>query len=139
MGYTVAGDEQLLAAIEEALRRQPIVDSQAELGANVRRVLHEAEPEARASDRRIRRLAVEHGLAEVRVRTGTTGEPAREACPVCGSRLDQVENMTLEGGRTVVGTECPDCPYATGSRHEVPLRYEFVRADDGEPEQKGPF
>lgn len=139
MGYTIAGDEELVDAIEEALRRQPIVESQAELGDRVRRVLHEHAPDARASDRRIRRLALDHDLARIRVRTGTTDDPVREDCPVCGAELEQVENMTLEGGRTVVGTECPACPYGTGARHEVPLRYEFVRVDDGEPETKGPF
>jgi len=139
VGYRVAGDEVIVEAIEEALQRQPIVDSQAELGRRVRRVLHEDDPDLRASDARIRRLALDEELASVRVRTGTTEEPARETCPVCGEGLEQVENTTLEGGRTVVGTECPSCPYGTGSRHEVPLRYEFVRSDDGEPEPEGPF
>lgn len=141
MGYAIAGDEEVLAAIEEALQRQPMVDSQAEFGERVRTVLHEEDPDLRVSDERVRRLALEHELARVRVRTGTTGEPAREECPVCGTELEQVENRTLEGGRTVVGTACPECPYGTGSRHEVPLRYEFIREDDGEagPDEKGPF
>lgn len=139
MGYTIADDEQVLAAIEEALQRQPMVETQAALGERVRRVLHEEDPDLRASDGRIRRLALDHDLARVRVRTGTTDEPVREACPVCGAELDQVENRTLEGGSTVVGTECPRCPYGTGARHEVPLRYEFVQEDDGTPERQGPF
>lgn len=140
MGYRIPDDARLLEAIEEALIRHPVVESQRALGEQVRRVLHEEDPDLRASDRRIRRLAVDEGLVEVRVRTGTTEEPARQVCPVCGEELEPVRNATLSGGETVVGTECPACPYSTGTRHEVPLRYEFVRAEDPpEPEARGPF
>ncbi len=140
VGYRLPDEDRLLEAIEEALIRHPIVDSQRALGEHVRRVLHEADPDLRASDARIRRLAVENDLVRVRVRTGTTNEPAREACPVCGEALEQVVNKTLDGGTTVVGTRCTGCPYETGHRHEVPLRYEFVRADrEPEREVTGPF
>lgn len=139
MSYRIPGEDRLREAIEEALRREPVVDSQRALGDNVRRVLHEDDRDFRASDERIRRVALEHELARVRVRTGTTREPVRETCPVCGAELDQEENLTLEGDRTVVGTSCPRCPYSTGARHEVPLRYEFVREDDHGTERKGPF
>lgn len=140
MGYRIPGEDVLVEAIEEALTRQPIVESQRELGDNVRTVLHEDEPDYRVSDERVRLIALEHELAEVRVRTGTTGEAVREECPVCGASLDQVANKTLDGDTTVVGAECPECPYSTGARHEVPLRYEFVRVDNGPTvEKKGPF
>lgn len=140
MGYRLPGEERLLEAIKEALIRHPIVESQRALGEHVRRVLHEEEPDFRASDARIRRLAVENDLARVRLRTGTTSEPARERCPVCGEPVEQEINKTLDGDTTIVGTRCTSCPYETGTRHEVPLRYEFVRADgEPEPEAKGPF
>lgn len=140
MGYSLPDEDRLLEAIEEALTRHPFVESQRALGEHVRRVLHREDPDLRASDRRIRELAVDEGLVEVRVRTGTTDEPAREACPVCGEELDQVVNQTLDGGKTVVGTRCPLCPYSTGHQHEVPLRYEFVRAEQPDPAPAhGPF
>lgn len=139
MGYRIPDEQQLADAIEEALQRQPLVESQRQLGDNVRSVLHEEDTDLRASDTRIRRIALDRGLAEVRVRTGTTDEQVRQACPVCGAELEHVANMTLGGGTTVVGADCPECPYGTGARHEVPLRYEFVRADDGPGEKKGPF
>lgn len=140
MSYRIPSEDRLAEALEEALGRHPIVDSQRELGEHVRRVLHEEDEDYRVSDERARRVALSYDLAEVRVRTGTTDEEVRQACPVCGAELEQVANMTLGGGTTVVGADCPACPYATGARHEVPLRYEFVRVDDGpEPEQKGPF
>lgn len=140
MGYRIPDEETLLEAIEEALRRQPHADSQRALGDQVRAVLHEEDEDLRASDRRIRRLALQHELARVRIRTGTTGEPVREECPVCGGELERAENRTLEGGRTVVGAECTRCTYSAGARHEVPLRYEFTRQDgDPEPSKKGPF
>lgn len=140
MGYRIPSDERLLEAIETSLQRHPMADSQRELGDQVRRVLQEDDADWRASDRRIRRLAIDNDLVEVRVRTGTTGEQVREVCPVCEHDLQQVKNRTLKGDTTVVGTECPRCPYATGARHEVPLRYTFVREDgDDEPEHEGPF
>lgn len=132
-------DERLLEAIEEALIRHPIVESQRALGEHVRSVLQSEDEDLRASDRRIRRLAVDHGLAEVRVRTGTTSQPVRKQCPVCQGDLEKVKNKTLQGGQTVVGARCSACPYEAGARHEVPLRYGFVRADEPAPEPKGPF
>lgn len=140
MGYRLPDDERLVEAIEEALVRHPIVESQRELAEHVRRILHEADPAFRVSGERVRRAAIREGLAEVRVRTGTTDDPPREACPACGTELRAVENRTLDGGETVVGTECPECSYGTGARHEVPLRYEFSRAEDAdEVPAKGPF
>lgn len=139
MGYRIPDEEHLLEAIEEALIRHPVVESQRALGEHVRRVLHEADPDLTASDARIRRLAVDHDLAEVRVRTGTTGEPPRKTCPVCGAPVEAVKNKTLQGGETVVGTRCSACPYETGRQHEVPLRYEFVRSDGVTPQTEGPF
>jgi len=139
VGYRIPSEDELLAAIREALNRRPIVESQAELGTFVRRVLHEEDEAYRASDERVRQLALAEGLAEVRVETGTTDEPAREACPACGADVERVENRTLDGDTTVVGTSCPRCSYSTGRRYEVPLRYEFSRAFDDGPEHKGPF
>ncbi len=139
VGYRVPSDERVVEAIRETLVRHPFVESQSALGSLVRSVLQEEDDAFRVSDARVRRLAVEEGLARVRVRTGTTGEAPREACPVCGASLDAVRNRTLEGGQTVVGVECPRCPYSAGARHEVPLRYEFVRGDEEEdPEQQAP-
>lgn len=125
-------DERVAEAIEETLVRHPLVESQRALGELVRGVLHQEDEAFRVSDERVRRLAVQKGLATVRVRTGTTGEEPREACPVCGEALEEVRNRTLEGGETVVGVECPACPYSAGARHEVPLRYEFAREDEQE-------
>lgn len=140
MGYRIPGEDRLAEAIDEALTRQPTMESQRELGDNVRRVLHEEDPDFTASDERVRRVALDRDLTRVHVRTGTTGETPREICPVCGTELDQVENQTLQGDTTVVGADCPACPYSSGTRHEVPLRYEFVREDNGPTvEQTGPF
>lgn len=140
MGYRIPSENALADAIDQALVRQPIAESQRELADRVRRVLAERDEAFRVSDERVRRVALDRDLARVRVRTGTTDEEVRDACPVCGAQLDQVANKTLDGGRTVVGAECPSCPYTTGARHEVPLRYEFVRVDDGPAvEEKGPF
>lgn len=129
--YRVPSDARVVEAIEEALARHPIVDSQQELGALVRGVLQGEEKAFRVSDARVRRLAVQEGLAEVTVETGTTSQPPREACPVCGGEVEAVRNRTLTGGETVVGVRCARCSYRAGARHEVPLRYRFLREDQG--------
>lgn len=140
MGYRIPSEDQLADAIQQVLQREAIVESQRELGKRVRRVLAREDEDLRASDERIRRVALDYNLAEVRVETGTTGDTVRKTCPVCGAELDHVANQTLAGGTTVVGADCPSCPYAAGARHERPLRYRFVRTDDGpDPEAKGPF
>lgn len=139
MGYRLPDEDRLVDAIEEALVRHPLVASQRALGDHVRTILHQEDEAFRVSDRRVRRVAVDAGLAEIRVETGTTDEDPREECPVCGQPLQPVKNRTLEGGETVVGTECETCPYSTGARHEVPLRYEFARAEDPDVDRRGPF
>ncbi len=128
--YRVPSDARVVEAIEEALGRHPIVDSQEQLGELVGRVLQEEDEHYRVSGARVRRLAVQEGLVRVQVETGTTGEPPREACPVCDGEVDAVRNRTLTGGETVVGVRCSRCAYEAGARHEVPLRYGFVREEN---------
>lgn len=132
-GYRVPSDARVVEAIEEALARHPVVDSQQELGELVLGVLKEEDASFRVSEGRVRRLAIQEGLARVRVRTGTTEEPPRRACPVCGGEVDAVRNRTLTGGETVVGVSCSRCSYEAGARHEVPLRYGFIRDEGDQP------
>lgn len=139
MGYRIPSEDRLAEAIADALSSRATVDSQRELGELVRGVLEDEDPDLRASDRRIRRVALDRGLVEVSLRTGTTDERARDTCPVCGAELERVENRTLDGDTTAIGTDCPGCPYGTGARHEVPLRYAFTRTTRAEPEAEGPF
>ncbi len=140
VAYRVADDDHVIDALQAVLAREPIVESQHRLAQLVRAQLQQTgEHEVRVSEQRVRKLAVEEGIVQVRVRTGTTHEPAREACPVCGQELDRVANRTLTGGETVVGTRCSRCPYRSGHQHEVPLRYEFVRAGEPPVTEKGPF
>lgn len=141
MGYRVPDDQAVVEAAEDVLEEQPVVETQHRLAELVQARLQEEAPGSRVSQARVRRLVLEHGLAAVRTTTGRTSRPPPEACPVCGSDLETSKNKTLDGRETVVGTQCAACGYTSGSRLQVPLRYEFVRDDDGEhePESKGPF
>lgn len=139
--YTIAPDERVLEALRRALGREPVVESQHRLARLVRDELARDVDEWRVSEERVRRLALESGLAVLTVVTGTTDRPAPQVCPVCGSDLERVRNRTLAGEEAVVGTRCPRCPYRSGSHHEVPLRYGFMRAFEPAAANgtKGPF
>lgn len=141
MGYRVPDDEAVLEAAEAVFDEQPVVETQQRLGQLVQDRLQDRDPGYRVGEARVRRLVLDHGLATVRTTTGRTSRPPPAACPVCGSELSTSKNRTLDGEETVIGTRCPACGYRSGPRFQVPLRYEFVRDDDGDPEVEvqGPF
>lgn len=141
VGYRVADDQAVLEAAEEVFEEMPVVETQHRLAELVLDRLQDEDPDYRVSQGRVRRLVLDNDLATVRTTTGRTSRPPPETCPVCEAELSTSKNRTLDGRETVIGTRCDDCGYGSGPRLQVPLRYEFVRDDDGEPEieSQGPF
>jgi hypothetical protein len=81
----------------------------------------------RLSARRLRRIAA--GLKDVDLiihcREGGRMN-RRKICPVCGSRMDDIQNSTLYGWKVNTGKTCPTCSYWTGARRRIPIRYVFT-------------
>ena len=50
----------------------------------------------------------------------------RKICPVCGTRMENIQNSTLYGWKVNTGKTCPTCSYWTGTRRRIPIRYVFT-------------
>ena len=125
--YRIPKDEQVLAALRRATDLKPTVDSQRKLKRLVDRELR-GEEGFRIGEGRLRRLAIDSRLFELRIQTRETGKKRSLVnCPVCGSRVGRLRNATVFGGTVTLGYRCPTCGYWTGLRRRVPVRYTFMR------------
>ena len=127
MPYRIPKDEQVLAALRRATDLKPLVDSQRKLKRLVDKEMR-GEEGFKVGEERLRRIAIASGLFELRIQTRETeGKRSLSNCPVCGTRLGRLRNMTVFGGTVTLGYRCGACGYWTGLRRRVPVRYTFVR------------
>ena len=127
MAYRIPKDNQILAALRRATDLKPLVDSQRKLKRLVEKELR-GEENFRVGEERLRRIAIDSALFDLRIATRETGErKSMMKCPVCGARLGRLRNMTVFGGTVTLGYKCGTCGYWTGIRRRVPVRYTFAR------------
>jgi predicted RNA-binding Zn-ribbon protein involved in translation (DUF1610 family) len=125
--YRIPKEDQVLAALRRATAVRPTVDSQRKLKRLVEKEL-KAEDVFRVGGERLRRIAIESKLFDLRILTRETQEKRSvQKCPVCGERLRRTRNATVFGGTVTLGYKCPMCGYWTGLRRRVPVRYVFSR------------
>lgn len=127
MAYKIPSQEQIVSAIIACMGVYGIVYSQRKLGELVRKKIKETEHLYQVSDERIRRLAVSRHLVELdlRYKEAKKGKLPHK-CPICGSRLKRLKNMTIDGGTVTLGYACQTCRYWTGLKKNVPARYVFT-------------
>jgi len=127
MVYRKPSDTEVVDAIKDALRRHGVVSSQRKMTELVLRELHRHDPDYSVSEGRVRRLALKNGLADIVIR-GREGKAKTRAgaCPVCGSKMKRLRNMTVYGGTVTFGYKCGECGYWTGLKHRVPTLYIFT-------------
>jgi hypothetical protein len=126
MSYRIPPAELLADAIKAVLDRHPMVGSQRRLTILVLRELRKMDPGYTASEERIRKVAIDHGLAKLEIHAREGEEKSRYSrCPVCDSKMRRVRNETIFGGTVTLGYKCTKCPYWTGMRKRIPIRYVF--------------
>ena len=127
MEYEIPSDAEVIDAIVKVLKRRGTVESQAELRKLVMVHLLRINRNYRVSGRRMRILAISSGKVSLEIHYRSTGKDVEnmEICPVCGSKMRKIENLTLDGGRVTIGFRCTRCPYWTGKRLRMPIRYVF--------------
>jgi len=127
MAYKIPEDAQVLEAIRTALGQRGIVNSQRKLTALVRQELRRQDPEFAVGGERVRRLAIEGTLATLVIHCRDSDERTTAGdCPVCGSKMKRVRNITVYGGTVTLGYTCPRCHYWTGVHQRIPVRYVFT-------------
>jgi len=130
MAYKLPADDEVSEAIRRALSRRGLVNSQRKLTDLVRRELKSVNPEYAVTEERVRKIAIEGGLAKLSINARDTGtKTSSSTCPVCAKRMGHVKNLTVYGGSVDLGYKCSKCGYWTGVKARRPIRYVFSLRD----------
>ena len=126
MTYTIPPRDLVEKIIIKILKSEGTVDSQRKLTEEVTKHLRMFE-NYKISERRVRKIAIENPdiVVEIKYRTTAKEIDDMKTCPVCGADMEEIENLTLDGRRVVVGYRCTKCPYWTGKKLRLPSRYIF--------------
>lgn len=132
--YKLPSDEQILLAIYAVGSKMKTIGSQKMLIAMVRAELENMNAAFRVAPRRLRKLVIKSGYLRVEFRMKDTDIPSKNmrTCPVCGTKLRRIRNMTIYGRKTSLGHLCPTCHYSTGATRKVPVLYTFTRLVSGQ-------
>jgi len=126
MAYKLPADEEVSEAIKRALSRRGLVNSQRKLTDLVRRELRSIDSEYAVTEERVRKLAIEGGLAKLSINArDTSAKTSSNTCPVCSRRMEHIKNLTVYGGSVDLGYRCSRCGYWTGVKARRPTRYVF--------------
>ena len=91
-----------------------------------RKKLREINPEYSVTDERVRKVAIQTGVASVEIKSREipSQKPTTE-CPVCSSKMRRIKNKTLYGKAVTLRYKCPKCKFSTGICRSIPVRYIF--------------
>jgi hypothetical protein len=131
--YRIPNDEDVQKAIYSAVHKMSVVESQHKFRELVQKELFTIDPGFRISPKRLRMLALHSGYIKVEIHTREEDRISKKlkSCPVCGSKLDKLKNMTIYGGKVTLGYTCVKCSYITGRIYRRPVRYIFTRQKVG--------
>ncbi len=127
MGYEIPAEEEVIQIILKILKRRGSVESQRELHEEVMKHLLRINSNYRLTPRRMRVIAINSGKIRLEIRYKMMDKSVEEisVCPVCGGKMVRIENATLDGQRVIIGFKCLNCPYWTGKKLRMPVRYIF--------------
>ena len=127
MSHKLPSEEDIAKAIVSCLSEHGVVNSQRKLGELVRQKIKGEESSYIVSDKRIRKIAISRKLVELELKYKEERYSSLpHKCPICGSRLKRLRNMTVYGGTVTLGYICNGCKYWTGLKRNVPARYIFT-------------
>lgn len=127
MPYKIPTDEEVLRSIKNVMNNLGVVNSQTKLKELVERDLHETDKKYHVSPHRLRVLALSSDDIRVEIHCRETEtKKSVNKCPVCNHKLKLVKNKTIFDGVVIIGQECTHCPYWTGLKRRVPIRYVFT-------------
>jgi len=126
MSYLIPSDEQIKVALENVLKKYRTVHSQNKLTELIRKELTTKKQKFGISGTRLRNFAIKSNFVKLEIHS-REGDPKKlmTRCPVCGSNLKRVKNLTIWGGEVTIEFRCPNCGYWTGKKKRIPTRYVF--------------
>ena len=126
MPYRIPPEDLLAEVIRKVLSRRPMVVSQRKLTQMVLKELRSYDEQYAATEERIRKVAIDSSAAKIEIHCREGEERSRYSkCPVCSSKMRRVRNETIFGGTVTLGYKCTKCPYWTGLKRRIPIRYVF--------------
>ena len=126
MSYHIPSDDKIKAALENVLKKFRTVQSQHKLTKLVKKELDTKKEKFGVSGSRLRNIAINSNFVKLEIHS-REGDPKKlmAKCPVCGSTLKRVKNLTIWGGEVTIEFRCPNCGYWTGKKKRIPTRYVF--------------
>ena len=126
MLYHIPSDEQVLNGLEKVLKEFRTVNSQNKLKKLITKELTTKKKKYGVSGSRLRNIAINSNFVKLEIHT-REGDPKKimTKCPVCGSSLKRVKNLTIWGGEVTIEFRCKKCGYWTGKKKRIPVRYIF--------------
>lgn len=126
MVYQIPSEGILSVAIADVLRQHDVISSQSKLADLTRKKLREINPAYSVTDERVRKVAIQTGVASVEIKSREipSQKPTTE-CPACGSKMRKIKNKTLYGKAITLRYKCPRCKFSTGISRSIPVRYIF--------------
>lgn len=126
MNYNIPSDELVEKALKEVLKEFRTVNSQNSLKKLVTKKLNKKKKKYGVSGTRLRNIALKNNFVKIEIHT-REGDPKKllNKCPVCGSPLKKLKNLTIWGGEVTIEYRCSKCKYWTGKKKRIPTRYVF--------------
>ena len=126
MHYHIPTDDQVLNGLEKILEKFRTVHSQNKLKDLVSKKISTKKKNYNVSGSRLRNIAINSDFVKLEIHT-REGDPKKlmTKCPVCGSKLNRVKNLTIWGGEVTIEFRCKKCNYWTGKKKRIPTRYVF--------------
>jgi len=129
MSYKIPNEKLVLYVANKIIKRLGIINSQTKFLSLVLKELNEGNDEYRLDYKRFRRIILKKKKITVHIHYKETDQNwnMNSKCPVCGSNMRKITNTTLDQTEVTIGYKCTVCPYWTGFKKRVPIRYVFLR------------
>jgi transposase-like protein len=126
MSYQIPSDDQVKTALKNVLKKFRTVNTQYKLKELVAKELNTKKVKYGISPSRLRVIAINSDFVKLEIHS-REGDPKKLMikCPVCGSPLKRVKNLTIWGGEVTIEFRCKKCGYWTGKKKRIPTRYVF--------------
>jgi hypothetical protein len=127
MPYKIPSDMEVLEAILSVKQYTGRIGTQEKFKELVQKELKEIDSAYTITGERLRKISISSGLVDIHSHVRESGTiRALRVCPVCGSKVTAVKNMTIGGGKITSGFACSRCKYWTGRLKRTPVKYVFT-------------
>ncbi|MDP8011203.1 MAG: hypothetical protein ACP5LA_02170 [Thermoplasmata archaeon] len=132
MSYKIPDNKLLSFIIKKVIKEKKVIKSQKNFLNYVLEELRSSGIDYRLDGKRLRKIAINDLKLKVDIEYRESNEESKDLkiCPVCGNKLMDIKNLTLDGKTVFTGKKCTKCSYWTGLKKRIPKKYTFY--GDGE-------